>query len=87
MSETGFSEEKKKRIAVGATVAAVLLILFLLSILIVQFVHIGVEKARERELIEQTEEYRRLIEEGEDNLDWYKSGNGLYLTARKYGWR
>lgn len=84
---SGFSEEKKKRLAVGATVAAVLTILFLVVILIIQFAQIGAEKRRERQLIEQTREYNRLIEEGQDNLEWYQTGNGLYLTARKYGWR
>lgn len=84
---SSLSQEKKKRIAVGATVAAVLIILFLCVILIIQFIQIGVEKERERRLIEQTEEYRQLIKEGENNLEWYKTGNGLYLAARKNGWR
>lgn len=82
-----FSEEKKRRIAVGATVGGVLLIVFLLTILIIQFVQIGVGNARKNRLDREIQEYERLIQEGEENLEWYKSGNGLYLTARKYGWR
>ena len=42
----GISEEKAKRIAVGATVAGVLLIIFLVIILIVQFVQIGVANGK-----------------------------------------
>ena len=84
---SNLSQEKKKRIAVGATIASVLLIFVLLVVLIVQFIQIGVVKSREKKLDEQIAEYNRLISEGKDNLEWYKSGNGLYLTARKYGWR
>ena len=82
-----FSEEKKRRIAVGATVGGVLLIVFLLVILVIQFVQIGVGNSRKRQLDREIQEYQRLIEEGEENLEWYKSGSGLYFTARKYGWR
>ena len=82
-----WSEEKKRRIAVGATVGAVLLIVFLLCILIIQFVQIGVGNARQKRLDEEIQHYEQLIREGEEDLEWYKKGNGLYLTARKYGWR
>lgn len=44
------SEEKAKRIAVGATVGGVLLLVFLLVVLIVQFVQIGVNNAEKARL-------------------------------------
>lgn len=80
------SEEKARRIAVGATVAGVLVILFLIVILIVQFVQIGVKRSRKEQLDEQIREYERLIEEGNEDLDWYKKGTGLYWFARSYGY-
>lgn len=80
------SEEKIRRIAVGATVAGVLLIVFLAIILIVQFVQIGVKNAEKERLDEQIEQYERAIEKGEKNLNWYESEKGLYWYARSYGY-
>ncbi len=81
------SEEKARRIAVGATVAGVLLIIFLVVLLIIQFVQMGVGNSREKKLAEMEKEYLERIEAAEDNLDWIVSGNGLYLMARQYGWK
>ncbi len=80
------SEEKARRIAVGATVAGVLLIIFLVVILIVQFVQIGVANSRKEKLDTDIQEYERQIEEGSKDLDWYKKGTGLYWFARSYGY-
>lgn len=81
------SEEKARRIAVGATVAGVLLIIFLIVLLIIQFVQMGVGNSREKKLAETEKEYSERIAAAEDNLDWIVSGNGLYLMARQYGWK
>ena len=62
-----------KRIAVGATVAGVLLVLFLIIVLVVQFVKIGVRN-------------ERLIQEGEMDLEFYKSEQGLRRLAVQHGW-
>ncbi len=80
------SEEKARRIAVGATVAGVLVVIFLVVIMIVQFVQIGVKRSRKERLDSEIEEYERLIEEGNEDLDWYKKGTGLYWFARSYGY-
>ncbi len=88
MSKKGkISEEKARRIAVGATIAGVLLIIFLVVLLIIQFVQMGVGNSREKKLAEMEKEYLERIEAAEDNLDWIVSGNGLYLMARQYGWK
>lgn len=87
MSGKGISEEKARRIAAGATVAGVLLILFLIVILIVQFVQIGVAKSRQEDLDRQIDEYQRSIEQGTTDLDWYKKGEGLYWYARQNGFK
>ncbi len=81
----GITEEKAKRIAVGATVAGVLLIIFLVIIMIVQFVSMGVKSAQNRELEERIADVQRRIDEGEKDLEWYQSGEGLYYLARRMG--
>lgn len=81
------SPEKATRIAVGATVGGVLLVLFLIVVLIIQFVQIGVQKRMEEELNEQIAQYEQMIADGEDKLDYYEVGNGLYYLARKHGWQ
>ena len=80
------SEEKARRITVGATVGGVLLIVFLVVILIIQFVQMGVKSSRATELDEEIKRYEELIKADEDTLDWIESGNGLYLMARQRGW-
>lgn len=80
------SEEKAKRIAVGATVGGVLLLVFLLVVLIVQFVQIGVNNAEKARLDKQIAEYEALIESGNESLEYYQTERGLYYLARQQGW-
>ena len=81
------SPEKATRIAVGATVGGVLLVLFLVVVLIIQFVQIGVQNRMEDELNEQIARYEQQISDGEDRITYYEEGNGLYYLARKHGWQ
>lgn len=81
------SPEKATRIAVGATVGGVLLVLFLIVVLIIQFVQIGVQNRTEDELNEQISHYEQMIADGEDKITYYEEGNGLYYLARKHGWQ
>ncbi len=81
------SPEKATRIAVGATVGGVLLVLFLIVVLIIQFVQIGVQNRTEDELNEQIARYEQMIADGEDKITYYEEGNGLYYLARKHGWQ
>ena len=81
------SEEKAKRIAVGATIAGVLLIIFLIVIVIVQFVQMGVANSKKDQLDERIGEYERSIEQGQNDLDYYRSGEGLYYYARRNGFK
>ncbi len=80
------NEEKLKRIAVGMTVAGVLLVLFLVVILVIQFVQIGVARAQTREYEEQLEYYQTESEKLEKNIDYYLSEEGLYWLAIHQGW-
>lgn len=89
MSKKGerISEEKAKRIAVGATVGGVLLIIFLIVILVVQFVQIGVANSKKAYLDEQIIEYEKLEQQAKNNLEYYKTGKGLYWYARQNGFK
>ncbi len=80
-------EDKAKRIAVGATVAGVLLVIFLAIVIIVQCVSIGVKNAQSRRLSRSIEEYTQRIEEGERDLEFYESDHGRYFLALERGWR
>ena len=83
----GIPQEKARRIAVGATAAGILLVLFLVIILIVQFVRIGVSNSESRRLDEEIEHYNRLIEDRNSDLEYYESELGLYHLALEQGWR
>lgn len=80
------SEEKLKKIVIGGTVASVLLAVFLVVVLIVQFVQIGVASARKKTLENQIAEYEQLIAEGSEDLEAYRTELGLYTLALQYGW-
>ena len=85
--EEGVSAEKVRKIAVGATIAGVLLVVFLVVILIVQFVQLGVANARSRRLDEEIARYEELLQTGQEDLDFYESGLGLYYLALERGWQ
>ena len=53
--------------------------------MIVQFVSMGVKSAQNRELEERIADVQRRIDEGEKDLEWYQSGEGLYYLARRMG--
>ena len=84
--QKGYSQEKMKRIAVGATAAGVLLIVFLLVVLIIQFVQIGVRNAELKSLEKRIAQYEDSIEKDEKILDDYLNGDALYYEALKRGW-
>ena len=81
------SEEKATKIAVGGTIGGVLLVIFLLIVLVVQFVQIGVKNAELEKLEEQKAYYEQLIKEGASNLEYYQTERGLYYLAREQGWK
>lgn len=80
-------EEKARKIAVGATVAGVLIVLFLLVVIIVQIVQIAQRVRTARELDEQIAHYEQLIQEKSTDLDFYESEFGMYYQALEQGWR
>ena len=79
-------EEKAKRIAVAAIVAGVLLVLFLVAVLIVQFVKIGVANSERARLQAEIERYEQLVEQQREDLEYYESELGMYHQALEQGW-
>lgn len=82
----GKAEERNKRLAVALTVAGTLLVLFLVIILIIQFVQIGVRNARIERYNEQIKEYNRIISEDQKDLEYYMTEEGLYYLALENGY-
>ena len=81
-----FTYDQARKIAVGATAAGVLLVLFLIIILIVQFVRVGVANAERRELEQESEKLQQLIDNKEKDLEYYRTEDGLYRLAIRQGW-
>lgn len=80
-------ETKAKRVAIGATVAGVLLIVVLVIFLIIQFAMIGVRRAEEKRLQNQVEYYKQLGDETGKDLEFFKTEEGLRMLAVMNGWK
>lgn len=80
-------EEKAKRLAIGAIVAGVLLVLFLVVVLIIQFVKMGYANAERARLDREIERYEQLIGQKERDLEYYESELGMYHQALEQGWK
>ena len=81
-----FTYEQAKKIAVATTAAGVLLVLFLVIILIVQFVLMGNGNAELRELQEESERLDKLIDDNTRDLEYYHTQDGIYRLAIRQGW-
>lgn len=82
----GLTDEKMRKIAAGATAAGVLLILFLVVILIVQFVQIGIINKRKAEYDAAIEQYEELLKNGELTLETLQAEETLRELAIQNGW-
>ncbi len=82
----GLTDEKMRKIAVGATAAGVLLILFLVVILIVQFVQIGIINKRKAEYDAAIEQYEELLKNGGVTLETLQAEETLRELAIQNGW-
>lgn len=80
------TEEKVRKIVTGATVAGVLLIVFLVAILIVQFVQIGIVNQKRAEYDALIEQYNEMIESGEKSLELLELEETLRSLAMENGW-
>ena len=82
----GLTEDKLKKIGAGTTAAGVLLILFLIVILIVQFVQIGIANKRNAEYDAAIEQYEELLKNGEVTLETLQAEETLRELAIQNGW-
>ncbi len=78
-------EEKFKKIVIGATVAAVILFVFLVVFLVGQLISISAQKNRERELLAKIEEYKQMIATAESDIEVYQGRIWLEIAARELG--
>ncbi len=79
------TEQKTKRMIVALTVGAVLLLVTLLSIMVYQMIAIKVERDRIANWTQKTEEYNRLIQEGEETIELRSMREWIEREARKLG--
>lgn len=87
VGSTEAGDTKAKRIAISATAAGVLLVVFLVIILVIQFVKIGVKNAEKSRLQDRIDRYERLSEETERDIEFYKTQEGLRMLAVMNGWK
>ena len=85
--EGGVSAEKIRKIAVATTVAGVLLIVFLVIVLIIQFVQLGVRNSRKYELERLIEQQKETLADEEADLDDLVNGFGMFWKALDYDYK
>ena len=81
------STEKARRIALGGTIAGVLLLVFLVVVLVIQFVQIGVRRHRDRELAKMVQTLDEKIKNDQLDLDFFETESGKYYLALQAGYR
>lgn len=79
-------KSRKGKILVGCTVAGVLLLVALICVIIYQLVSIATVKERIADYERQIEYYESVIENSENDLEYYKSKAYLDQMARSYNW-
>ncbi len=85
--EGGAPTEKVKKIAVATTVAGVLLLVFLLIVLIIQFVQLGVKNSEKRKLDRLIEEQQQVLAGEEAELNYLQSDDALFWKALNYNYK
>ena len=80
-------ETKAKKIAISATVAGVLLIVFLVIFLVIQFAQIGVKRAEQKRLQSEVGRYEQMNSETEKDLDFFQTEEGLRMLAVMNGYK
>ena len=78
-------EEKFKKIVIGATVTAVLLVVILVVFWIYQLISISVKENRIKELESQIAYYEQIIATSQDEYELYEAELWLEWAARQLG--
>lgn len=79
-------EQKRNRLMAALTVNVILLIVILAAVVIYQIVGIALASARERQLRAELEQYKQLVEQRKDDLQYLESEQYLLELALKQGW-
>ena len=80
-------ETKAKKIAISATVAGVLLMVFLVIFMVIQFAQIGVKRGEKKRLQSEVDRYERMNSETEKDLDFFQTEEGLRMLAVMNGYK
>ena len=80
------TDSKLKRLIVAITVGAVMLLVILLSVMIYQLIALGNKQKELAELNSKIEEYKTLIENGEDTLEVRSTRQWIIREARQLGY-
>ena len=80
-------ETKTKKVAIGATVAGVLLMVFLVVFMVIQFAQIGVKRGEKKRLQSEVDRYERMNSETEKDLDFFQTEEGLRMLAVMNGYK
>ncbi len=79
------TQDKLRRIITACVVAATMLLVFLLSILIYQWIHGAVLERRKEELEKEISELEEQLKLGEEDAAYYESIFGKEWLAFQYG--
>lgn len=80
------TEEKLRKMITGATVAATLFIVCLLAVLVYQWITMGVQARRERELKAKYEANLQIADELGSELGYFQSELGKFDLAMQGGY-
>ncbi len=80
------SEGKLKKLVTAVVVAGTILIVFLLGVVLYQFISMGVKQSKIDSTNAQISEYEQLIAKLDEDLDAYSREQILEQLAREYGY-
>lgn len=80
------TQEKMRKLITAFVSAGTLLLVVLLSVLIYQWIKIGVQTRREEELLSEQQRLQSIIDEGKMDLDYYESVMGKEWLAFQNGY-
>ena len=67
------TQDKMRKLITACVVAATSLLVFLLSVLVYQWITMGVQARREKQLKEEIAAYEEMLETAENDLEYYQS--------------
>lgn len=80
------SEGKLKKLVTAVVIAGTILVVFLLGVILYQFVSMGVKQGKIDSMNAQISEYEQLIAQLDEDLDAYTREEILEKLAREYGY-